>query len=610
VPQKIVGLVLAVLILASLLGGRSLVANVADGAQHVVKPGETLGAIALLYGVTVDQIVAENRLTDPDRLTEGQTLRIPAVVAASAPASANTSPPASTSAAPVPQRSNGEYVVQPGDTLSGIAKSLGIGLKALLDLNPLADPDRLTVGQKLAVPAGTQANGAGGGQSSPPTQTNGATQPSTSSTDPGATLDKLAQQYGVDRNLVRALAWIDTNGKPRPLDASGGIGYLKVTGGTFDYIQGTLVTRTLDRNNPADNAEAGIAYVAAMLKWGGEDAKGLAGFMQGPGSVQANGVRPTVDDQIKRVLALRDRLKQTDGAPATSPSNTSPTSTATTPPASGSATRPTTANTPSNPSGVGNGAGAGPAQSSKQVPSSELTASLAARAIASARTVAGGSARIGIAGHNLTSGQRISIAADQSYPAASVDKLALLVEAYRQTAGGSRTLTDAQQSDLRAMIITSDNDAANRLLELFSARAVNANLQALGLIGTRLINPFGSAPPTGSPANVTTPTDMLRLMSMMASEKLVSVQASREMRALLLQTQDGSKIRRGLPTDAKLAHKSGWDDGVANDVGIVSQGANTYVLAVFTDGIADGEVANQTIAAVAKVVHEAWGSNP
>ena len=609
-PQKIVGLVLAVLILASLLGGRSLVANVADGAQHVVKPGETLGAIALLYGVPVDQLIAENRLADPDRLSEGQTLRIPTVTAASAPGSATTSSSPSASTPPASRAANGEYVVQPGDTLSGIAKALGIGLKALLDLNPLADPDRLTVGQKLVVPGGAQTNGGGSGQGSPPAQTGGATQPSTSSTDPGATLDKLAQQYGVDRNLVRALAWIDTNGKPRPLDASGGIGYLKVTGSTFDYIHASLVTRTLDRNNPADNAEAGIAYIAAMLKWGGEDAKGLAGFMQGPGSVQANGVRPTVDDQIKRVLALRDRLKQATGAPPTSPSNSPSTSTASAPPASGSATRPTTANTPPNSGGVGNGAGAGPVQSSKQVPTSELTASLAARAIASARTVAGGSARIGIAGHNLNSGQRISIAADQSYPAASVDKLALLVEAYRQTAGGSRTLTDAQQSDLRAMIITSDNDAANRLLELFGARAVNANLQALGLIGTRLINPFGSVPANGSPANVTTPTDMVRLMSMMASEKLVSVQASREMRGLLLQTQDGSKIRRGLPTDAKLAHKSGWYDGVANDVGIVTQGSSSYVLAVFTDGITDAEVANQTIAAVAKVVHEAWGPNP
>jgi beta-lactamase class A len=201
----------------------------------------------------------------------------------------------------------------------------------------------------------------------------------------------------------------------------------------------------------------------------------------------------------------------------------------------------------------------------------------------------------------------LSISADQSFPAASVDKLALLVEAFRQIAGG-KTLTGAQQADLRAMIIASDNDAANRLLEVFGARAVNANLQALGLIGTRLINPFGSAPANGGAANVTTPSDMMRLMDLLASEQLVSASASREMRALLLQSQDGSKLRRGLPTDAKLAHKSGWFDGVANDVGIVSQGSNSYVIAVFTDGIPNAETANQTIAAVAKIVHETWGS--
>ena len=47
--------------------------------------------------------------------------------------------------------------MQPGDTLSGIAKSLGISMKALLEANELADPDRLKVGQKLAVPAGATA---------------------------------------------------------------------------------------------------------------------------------------------------------------------------------------------------------------------------------------------------------------------------------------------------------------------------------------------------------------------------------------------------------------------------------------------------------------------
>src|SRR6185295_8598367 len=83
VPRQIVRLVLAVLILASLFGGRSLVANVADGPQHVVKPGETLSGIAVQYGLTVDQLMSLNGITDADRLTDGQTLKLPATAAGS-----------------------------------------------------------------------------------------------------------------------------------------------------------------------------------------------------------------------------------------------------------------------------------------------------------------------------------------------------------------------------------------------------------------------------------------------------------------------------------------------------------------------------------------------
>jgi beta-lactamase class A len=221
--------------------------------------------------------------------------------------------------------------------------------------------------------------------------------------------------------------------------------------------------------------------------------------------------------------------------------------------------------------------------------------------------VAGPNARIGISGRNLVTGQRIGLASDQSFPAASVGKLALLVEAYRQTATGTIILSDLQKADLRAMIVSSDNDAANRMMEVLSTRAVNANLQALGLAGTRLGNPFGLVGAVGNPLNVTTPADMSRMMDMLASEQLVSSAASREMRALLLQSQDGSKLKRGLPLEARIAHKSGWYDGVANDVGIISHGSSTYVLSVFTQGIADAEIANQTIASASQTVHAAWG---
>jgi LasA protease len=46
-----------------------------------------------------------------------------------------------------------EYVVQAGDTLFGIALANGTSLETLLSLNPLADPNVLTVGQVIALPA-------------------------------------------------------------------------------------------------------------------------------------------------------------------------------------------------------------------------------------------------------------------------------------------------------------------------------------------------------------------------------------------------------------------------------------------------------------------------
>jgi LysM repeat protein len=45
----------------------------------------------------------------------------------------------------------GEYVVAKGDNLGSIAKKSGISLKAIQDLNPGVNPNRLQIGQKLKV---------------------------------------------------------------------------------------------------------------------------------------------------------------------------------------------------------------------------------------------------------------------------------------------------------------------------------------------------------------------------------------------------------------------------------------------------------------------------
>jgi chromosome segregation ATPase len=52
-------------------------ASAATGSSHVVKPGETLASIAAKYGVTVSDLIAANKIQNPDIITVGSKLVIP-----------------------------------------------------------------------------------------------------------------------------------------------------------------------------------------------------------------------------------------------------------------------------------------------------------------------------------------------------------------------------------------------------------------------------------------------------------------------------------------------------------------------------------------------------
>lgn len=69
--------------------------------EYQVQAGDTLAAIALQFGSTVDAIVQENNLASPDQIMEGQTLRIP-VAPGTTPPPTSAQPPATIPAATDP----------------------------------------------------------------------------------------------------------------------------------------------------------------------------------------------------------------------------------------------------------------------------------------------------------------------------------------------------------------------------------------------------------------------------------------------------------------------------------------------------------------------------
>jgi len=114
----------------------------AEDLIHVVGRGETIYSISRFYSVTADELMKANGITDPSRLQVGRRLVIPTSDLASLPVSG----PAITQALE-------DYRVVRGDTLFSIARSRGITLQNLLDINKFASNHVLRAGDVIKVPA-------------------------------------------------------------------------------------------------------------------------------------------------------------------------------------------------------------------------------------------------------------------------------------------------------------------------------------------------------------------------------------------------------------------------------------------------------------------------
>ncbi|MBN1654273.1 MAG: penicillin-insensitive murein endopeptidase [Deltaproteobacteria bacterium] len=98
-----------------------------SGEIYVVSKGDTLGRIASSYRVTLDQLLQWNPEVTPDRIVEGQKLR-------------------------VGQGSRRiEYRIRSGETLALIAARNRVTIKELLKWNAGINPDRIRVDQRLVI---------------------------------------------------------------------------------------------------------------------------------------------------------------------------------------------------------------------------------------------------------------------------------------------------------------------------------------------------------------------------------------------------------------------------------------------------------------------------
>ena len=116
------------------------------------------------------------------------------------------------------------------------------------------------------------------------------------------------------------------------------------------------------------------------------------------------------------------------------------------------------------------------------------------------------------------------------------------------------------------MITESDNTATNMILDLLGgAEAVNQRFQEWGLTNTSIHNVL----PDLQGTNISSPRDMVTLLGLVNSGKLMSLRASDRMLSIMRQVQNNSLLPQGLSEGALIAHKTGDIGSVLADVGLV-----------------------------------------
>ena len=274
--------------------------------------------------------------------------------------------------------------------------------------------------------------------------------------------------------------------------------------------------------------------------------------------------------------------------------------------------------------------------------------------------------RMGFYFEDLTTGDTHEYAQNQRYPTASVCKISVMAELFRQDAEGILSLDDRKRLEdrysthgsgqlklmqdepeislrdyCRMMITISDNMATDLLMETVGIPNINGFLDRLGCQNTRTsvtmgrnhyrmtyqddlptnrandvlqeeasaagANDYKSVSYSDSlENNVAAPAEMAKIMKLMHKGTLVSSEASSEMLEMMKNARELRMIRRNLPREIVVAQKSGSSGRIKGNVGIVYLPSGPMIVSAFATANSNDVRADEPIAEVCRLAYSAF----
>jgi len=133
----------------------------AEDTVHLVAKGETVYSISRLYKISQEELMRYNNLADASKLQAGMRLVIPSKTVSKT----SGNPPVINTVSPAAYAT---YTVSKSDTLYSIARSRGVTLQALRDINGFSKNYVLKAGEKIKIPLSAPPAAAGKTTPKPP----------------------------------------------------------------------------------------------------------------------------------------------------------------------------------------------------------------------------------------------------------------------------------------------------------------------------------------------------------------------------------------------------------------------------------------------------------